>query len=127
MVRPFIPRPYQKLLIQHIIDHPRCALWCGMGMGKTSSTLFALSYLNAVFDITPALVLAPLRVAQSTWPDEVKKWAELSHLRVSPIVGSAAQRRAALRTPADIYTMNYENIVWLLHELKDTTGIKNPH
>lgn len=122
MARPFIPRPYQKLLIQHIIDHPRCALWCGMGMGKTSSTLFALSYLNAVLDITPALVLAPLRVAQSTWPDEVKKWAELSNLRVSPIIGSAEQRRAALHTPADIYTMNYENIVWLLHELKDTMG-----
>ena len=87
--RSFSPRPYQRDIIRHIIDTPRCAVWAGMGMGKTSSTLFALSYLNAVFDITPALVLAPLRVAQSTWPDEVKKWAELSHLRVSPIVGPA--------------------------------------
>lgn len=122
-MKPFVPRPYQNLLIQHIIETPRCAVWAGMGMGKTSSTLFALSYLKAVLGETPALVLAPLRVAQSTWPDEVKKWAELSDLTVSPVVGSAEKRREALKVKADIYTMNYENIVWLLHELNATTGV----
>lgn len=113
----FVPRPYQADIINHIINTPRCALWAGMGLGKTSSTLFALQFLKAVFDDTPALVLAPLRVAQSTWPDEVRKWAELSDLTVSTITGSAAQRRAALATKADVYTMNYENIVWLVKEL----------
>lgn len=113
----FIPRPYQAMAISHILDNPRCALWAEMGMGKTSSTLFALAYLRSVFDETPALVLAPLRVAASTWPDEVRKWDQLSDLTVSVLVGSAEQRRVALRKKADIYTMNYENIPWLVKEL----------
>ena len=40
--------------------------------------------------------VAPLRVAQSTWPDEVAKWDNLNHLAVSPITGTPVQRRAAL-------------------------------
>ena len=42
----FIPRPYQTLIISHILSHPRCALYVSMGMGKTSSTLAALAYLK---------------------------------------------------------------------------------
>lgn len=113
----YVPRPYQKLIIGHIIRNPRCGVWAGMGTGKTSSTLFALDYVRRVYDHTPALVLAPLRVAQSTWPDEAKKWKGLEDLSVSVIVGTAAERRAALLRKADVYTMNYENIPWLIEEL----------
>ena len=84
-----------------------------MGGGKTVVTLTALEALDAVEPVYPVLVLGPLRVIKSTWPAEVQKWSHLRHLRVSVITGSAAEREAALRRPADIYCMNYDNLVWL--------------
>jgi SNF2 family DNA or RNA helicase len=115
--REYIPRPYQRLMIAHALRNPRCALWAGMGTGKTSATLFALDFVRRVYGQSPALVIAPLRVAQSTWPDEAKKWAGLEDLSVSVIVGSAKQRRAALLAKASVYTINFENIPWLIEEL----------
>ena len=98
----FVPRVYQKLIISHILAHSRCALFVSMGMGKTSSTLAALEYLKITGEPVCALVLAPLRVAASTWPDEVKKWG--FDLRVSAVVGPAGKRLDALRKPADVYS-----------------------
>lgn len=112
----FKPREYQKQIIASIIQNKRIAIFCSMGMGKTSSTLFALDYIKRLYDEGPALVLAPLRVASSTWVDEVAKWEELD-LTISPIVGTQAQRLKALKVKADIYTTNYENIPWLIKTL----------
>lgn len=111
----FSPRVYQKLIISHILAHPRCALFVSMGMGKTSSTLAALEYLKVMGEPVRALVLAPLRVATATWPDEVAKWG--FNLRVSAVVGTPAKRRAALEKKADVYTCNYETLPWLIAEL----------
>ncbi|MEX3614652.1 MAG: SNF2-related protein [Burkholderia gladioli] len=97
--RAFAPRPYQGIIIDHILDTPRCAVWAGMGMGKTVSTLTAMDALELI-DPSPTLSLAPLRVAQSTWPDEVQKWAHLRNVEVTPIVGTPAARRAAPRSRA---------------------------
>lgn len=120
----FTPRPYQTEIIRHIMEHPRCAVFAGMGMGKTSSTLFSLLFIKAVYGDMPALVLAPLRVAQSTWPEEVKKWEDLSGLRVAVAIGSPEKRGEAVlraaRGDADIVTMNYENIPWLIQFLHRT-------
>lgn len=110
--------PYQRDAIAHILGTPRCALWMGMGLGKTVSTLTAIDLLALMeTDIFPILVCAPLRVAKSVWPAEVKKWPHLRHLRVSPILGDVPARKVALRVPAEIYTINYENLPWLLDEL----------
>ena len=95
-----------------------------MGGGKTVATLTALDNLSLVDDVFPALVLAPLRVARSVWPEEAVKWSHLKHLRVSPILGAASERAAALRRPADIYTMNYDNLQWLLKTLGDKWPFK---
>ena len=111
----FIPRPYQSLIIGHILSHPRCALYVSMGMGKTSSTLAALAYLKTLGEPVRALVLAPLRVAAATWPDEVKKWG--FDLRVSAVVGTPSQRKKALAAPAEVYTTNYENVPWVIDQL----------
>lgn len=124
MTRPFVPRPYQHAIIDHIVDKPRCGVWAGMGLGKTSATLAALDRLSLVEDIFPALVVAPLRVAQTTWPDEVAKWAEFKHLRVMPVVGTEQERIAALNTPADIYAINYENLPWLVEYLAENWRFK---
>ena len=114
--------PYQNEIVDYIIEKPRCGLFVPMGMGKTVSVLTALDALKMIGEIQPAdkiLVVAPLRVAQSTWPDEVFEWQHLSHLKVRPITGNASERRRALYSKADIYTINYENLVWLQKELGD--------
>jgi len=87
-----------------------------MGTGKTMMVLNAIDTLIICGEYGKFLVLAPLRVARSTWRDEVAKWEHLSYLKVSPIVGDPAQRKAALATDADIYTINYENIPWLIEQ-----------
>ena len=112
MTREFIPRPYQTMIRDHILDVPRCAIWAGLGMGKTTSTLNALDAI-ALVDDAPVLVLAPLRVARSTWPEEAAKWRHLSGTSIMPVVGSLGERSAAVRLDAQIYAMNYENLEWL--------------
>lgn len=115
----FKPHDYQKLAIKHVLENERSALFAGMGMGKTSSTLSAIDALELAGEIKqPTLVIAPLRVANSTWPDEVKKWEHLSHLEVQPITGSVAERKKALLNKnASIFTINYENLPWLIEHL----------
>ncbi len=111
----FKPRDYQKSMIDHVLDVPRNGLFAEMGLGKTASLLTALDtmFLCGV-ETKPALVLAPLRVAQSTWPDEAAKWSHLNNIEVQPIVGDAKQRMNALRNRnASVFTINYENIPWL--------------
>ena len=121
MSQAFTPRPYQKLAFEHLVETPRCALWAGMGMGKSVTTLNVLDALYATgLESRPTLVLAPKRVAQSTWPEEVRKWAHLSHIEISPIVGTEAERRRALDRDVSVYTMNYENLLWLLDQLGTT-------
>lgn len=114
----FIPRDYQHAIIEHEADVDRCGIWAGMGMGKTVSTLTSLDMLELV-EPGPALVLAPKRVAQSTWPDEALKWKHLRNIEVSAVVGTPDERRAALRKPANVYTTNYDNLVWLIEHLGD--------
>ena len=120
----FKPHDYQKEALAHLYKERRAALWMPMGGGKTVTTLTALEALSVVEDVYPVLVLAPLRVAKTTWPDEVKKWPHLSHLRVSVITGTPKQRQAALDTPADIFTTNYDNLVWLREALGDAWPFK---
>ncbi|HFE9865471.1 DEAD/DEAH box helicase [Acinetobacter baumannii] len=111
--REFKPRPLQKMIIDFILDHPRCAIYSGMGTGKTSATLTALDILN-IIEPGATLVIAPLLVANQTWPDEVKKWCHLQDVKIIPIIGKPEQRVRALKTKADIYTVNYENLPWLV-------------
>lgn len=113
----FVPHDYQKYAIDYIESHPVAAVLLDMGLGKTVSTLTALNDLMYDrFEIHKVLVIAPLRVALNTWPDEVQKWDHLKHLRMSVAVGNAKTRMKALKTPADIYVINRENLEWLVEE-----------
>lgn len=114
----FTPRRYQNLIMNHELDLPRCGVWAGMGTGKTVSTLTSLDILELI-EPGPTLILAPLRVAASTWPDEAQKWKHLRNIEVSAVVGNVAERRTALRKPANIFTTNYEQLPWLVEELGD--------
>lgn len=101
-------------MIEHIINTPRCALFADLGVGKTSATLMALDSLSLAEEVYPALVIAPLIVARDTWPDEARRWKQMEHMSVMPVIGSEAERRAALQYKADIYTINIENLQWIV-------------
>jgi hypothetical protein len=97
---------------------PRCGVNIGMGGGKTSLTLFHLAMQHLLTGSTPrTLVIGPKRVAKNVWAAETKLWHGLGHLRTSVIIGTPEQRQAALRADADIYTINFENIEWLVKTL----------
>lgn len=101
-------------------DPPRLCpvLGHGLGTGKTVTTLTAVDrLLHDELEDGPVLVIAPKRVAENTWSKEADKWEHLRHLRVSRVMGTAAERRAALSAPADLYVVNRENVVWLVDEL----------
>lgn len=120
MLREYSPRPFAQLAMDHMSANPRCALWAKPGMGKTLLALTHLDILHRVWgESAPTLVLAPLRVARDGWPTEVRKWKHLRGLEVAPVVGSASERRAALRRDAQVYTTNYEQLPWLVEELGD--------
>lgn len=125
MRRDFIPHPYQKLMIQHALDVERCALWADLGVGKTSSTLMALDALYLAGESAPTLVIAPLLVSRDTWPDETKKWKQMRHIDVVPIVGTEAERLAALKYDVSIYTINFENLPWLVERYGERWPFRN--
>lgn len=116
----YSPHPYQDLFTAHILDPrlPRCGIMARMGMGKTVPSLTALSIFDLV-EPGPTLILAPLRVAQSVWPVEARKWDHLSGFDVVPVLGSKEERIAALRRPAHVYTTHYGFLPWLYEYCKD--------
>lgn len=117
------PREYQKYAKNKILKTPAVALMLDMGMGKTAVTLMAIADLMyESFDISKVLVIAPLRVAQTTWADEMQKWAQTNFLQISICTGSLKKRITGLRKKADIYTINHENVQWLVNYY----GIKWP-
>ena len=113
------PHDYQKYVIEYIQSHPVSAVFLDMGLGKTSITLTAIN--NLLFDyfaVHKVLVIAPLRVAKTTWSAEIKKWDHLKDLKYSIVVGTPAERKNALQRQADIYIINRENISWLIEYTK---------
>lgn len=115
------PHSYQKYAIEYIKEHPISAVLLDMGLGKTSITLSAIvDLLFDSFDVSKVLVIAPLRVAKTTWKDEIHKWEHLNILIYSIITGTEAERLSALNKQADIYIINRENIQWLVEK----SGIK---
>lgn len=110
----FVPHDYQKYAIDYIKTHPVTALFLDMGLGKTVTTLTAIrDLMYDSFEIKHVLVVAPLRVARDTWPEEIRKWDHLKELTCSVVVGTVAERRRALQQEADIYIVNRENLAWL--------------
>lgn len=109
------PHQYQDFATNKIIDTPAVGLFLEMGLGKTVSTLTAIDQLlYDCYDADKVLVIAPLRVADDTWPREIQKWEHLRHLKISKVLGSKENRIRALRADADVYVINRENVEWLV-------------
>ena len=113
----YCPHEYQRYAIDFIESHPISALILDMGLGKTSITLTAISDLMFdCFEISRVLVIAPLRVAAMTWPDELRQWDHLNLLTYAVAVGTEQERRAAIFQGADITIINRENLPWLVEK-----------
>ena len=111
----FKPHGYQSFCIRKIMEIKKLGLFLDMGLGKTVTTLTAIKELKYNrFLVRKILVIAPKKVAEGTWTREKDKWEHTKMLRVSQILGSQAKRIRALNTPADIYIINRENVVWLV-------------
>jgi len=107
---------YQHRAVERMTSDPAVFGVMGLGLGKTVSTLTAISDLIDQFMVSRSLVVAPKRVGLHTWPDELKKWEHLSGLSMAVAIGTAKQRRRALDKVADITVINRENVPWLVAE-----------
>ena len=111
------PHEYQRYAVEYIKSHPVAAVLLSMGLGKTSISLMAINdLLFDSFEIHKVLIIAPLRVALSTWGAEIEKWEHLKNLKYSIAVGTEQERLAALNADADIYIINRENVQWLIEK-----------
>lgn len=106
---------YQNKAVDFIISKRRSMLILDMGLGKTASTLTAISDLIDGCAVNKVLVIAPLRVANSVWKQEAEKWEHLKHLEIRVCTGAVKKRREALHNSADVYVINREQITWLVN------------
>ncbi len=101
----FVPLSYQHLMTDFVLNHDRAAVFAGCGMSKTAAILHALSRDPG----KGTLIVAPLRVANLTWPNEIRKWSEFRWMKVENL------RHQKPSGKADISLINFES----LHKLKD--------
>lgn len=111
----YVAHNYQNYAKDFILAHKVSALFLDCGLGKTITTLTAINELMYdSFEISKVLIIAPLRVVQSTWKEEIEKWDHLNLLRYSIAVGDEKERLKALKQNSDIYIINRENVDWLV-------------
>lgn len=109
--------PYQRYAVDFIERHRFCGLFLDMGLGKTVSTLTAVKRMIYSFEVSKVLVIAPKRVAETTWTTEADKWEHLRCLKLSKVIGTEKERAEALGADADVYVINRENVCWLVRYL----------
>jgi SNF2 family DNA or RNA helicase len=123
-------RAYQQRMTQHMLNHAEGAYFVDMGYGKTMASLDAIRHLIYTGESMGVLVVGPISVIESAWPDEIAKWPEFNALSYTIIRGrlSGNERivnlsmtetkpnKKALESiakPSDIYLINYENLASL--------------
>lgn len=110
-------RPYQRWMAKKMLDLPGVYVGADMGLGKTGATLWAIKQALDAGEIKQALIIAPLYVAEETWPEEIQKWDFARGLKYRVVTGTEEERIAALRLPGNITIINRENLLWLLKKL----------
>lgn len=74
------PHDYQLTAEQFMLDRlyvkgeKGVGLFLDPGLGKTRITLNTLSFLHDAGEFKRALIVAPLRVCNLVWPEEIEKW-----------------------------------------------------
>lgn len=92
---------YQRRAVKHLHANPKSGLFLIPGLGKTAVTLSALTSVHL-----PALVIAPKRVIEETWPEEIAKWRP--DLTFSLIRGDKKKRMERLEQDADIHLISVD-------------------
>lgn len=110
------PHNYQKKAVKFLLEHAAAALFLDPGLGKTSITLAAIKVLKAKGLLNKVLLIAPLRVCHSVWPNETEKWKDFKDLKVVVLHGK--DKEELLESEADIYVINPEGLDWLLQVQK---------
>jgi SNF2 family DNA or RNA helicase len=108
----FSPHDYQESTIARMVRDPRLGLFLDPGLGKTSISLEAFRRLRAEFEVSRALVVAPLRTCYSVWPREQAKWDQFDDVRVQIIHGPTKDFET-LHGGADVFVTNPETLEWL--------------
>ncbi len=106
---------YQDKAVDFILAKKKVALLLDMGLGKTISSLTAITDLVDSLSVNKVLIIAPLRVANTVWHKEASNWNHTKHLKVNICTGSEKNRHANLLLPGDVYVINRENIEWLVN------------
>jgi SNF2 family DNA or RNA helicase len=116
----FKPRPYQDLIRDFALGRDRCNIFASPGMGKTSVGIEIFDSRRTMGEVKRCLVIAPKRVALTSWPEEVANWSEsFGHLSIAAAVGGTEKRFLAVRSNPDILTINYDSVDWLLEQYGD--------
>lgn len=110
----FIAHEYQKRATAWVEDHPRCLLFLDMGLGKTVSVLTAVQNMVRHAEVERVLVIAPKKVAESTWGTEAEKWDHLT-IRVTSIMGRSRKRLRLLEEPTEVHVIGRDCVTWLLN------------
>jgi SNF2 family DNA or RNA helicase len=105
------PHPYQKRAIQLLLSQASCGLFLDPGLGKTSTVLATLKILKGKGLLKRTLIVAPLRVMQKTWPDEISKWADFQDLTWTILHGP--KKATLIQECTDIHLINPEGLAWL--------------
>lgn len=113
----YIAHDYQTRAIDWCLNKPKCGLFLPMGAGKTVITLTAIANLKKSGEVNKVLIIAPVRVARTTWPAEIDKWDHTKSLTYSLIDGDVKKRTRALEQDSDIYIIGKEQVVWLCETL----------
>jgi SNF2 family DNA or RNA helicase len=115
------PRDYQEESLRFALSRTNSGLLLDPGLGKTSTFLAYISVLLERKDIRRALVVAPLRVAQTVWPFEAQKWKDFNHLKVCDLCQKTdSQREELLKAKFDIYVINPESLYKIVNPKKVT-------
>jgi len=85
---------------------------------NTAITLTTIVDRMRAGQVQKTLIFGPLRVIQSVWAKEARKWEHTKHLRFSIVHGTKVKRAQALFAIADVYLVNYEAMNWLTETLE---------
>lgn len=112
----FVPRPYQKDAIRFLLDTPKAGLFLDVGLGKSACASVVMQQTLMSLEVRHWLIVAPLKVCQTTWTSEFVKWDHLQGITVNHLwnAGDAQVRRRMVRNKTDVTVINYDNLLWLI-------------
>lgn len=107
-------RVSQEKIVQEMVENPSYMVAADMGVGKTGAALTAARWLLDLFEVNHVLVVAPLLVAEETWPEEIEAWEHTRDFEYEVLTGPAERRENRARRLPELSIINRENLPWLI-------------